>query len=769
MLKLPHVGTRAPLRAAALIALLLGPAAQAQTDRTDPVTDEPLPGSGTSRAMAEIAADSPARVGADLALLGRLADGETRGIALAGNTLYRSNGGVLETLDVTDPANPAVLGRFTVDRGIVQGAFVLGGLAYVPVSRGTPLSALGSLQILDVTNPAAPAPVGQVTGRSFFGVVVRGTTAYTAAGTGGLRLYDVANPAAPVARGFATVSGGSVLSVALDGPTAVVTAGVAGLAVIDIANPAAPALRGTLALGGFATRVALVGTRAYVSVNDVGLVVVDVANPAAPVELGRFAIASSQIRSVAVAGTTAFVGRDDGLVALDVSNPAAITLLGSLTVGGTGSGQSIVLDGATAYVGDRFRGVRVLDVSDPAAITERRLIDNGGFAFKVNLVGTTAYVSDPYGHMRIVDLSAPAAPVETGRVRGLPNAGGVDVIGTTAYVVSRSEPPFAGVTRVDVSDPANPVVLGFTATARPAYGVDVDGTTVFVATGVGGTLDGALVSADGAGGGFAVLDEAATGNQAFGVTVRDGRAYVATFGSGLSILDVSNPAAIAPLSLGAVGGFSSAVEVEGSLAYLADSQSGTPLAISVINVLNPAAPVLVGEANAIQGGTAVDVALGNVYAYAAVDFVGLYQYDIATPAAPVRRETLQSSDRATGVDAEGRLVVLADAGAGLWIFESPARTACDECGTGRPALAVDAFPNPSADAASVRLTLPEAAAVTVEVFSTLGRRVARLSAGPLDAGPHTLRLDAGRWAAGVYVVRLTAGGQVATARLTVAR
>ena len=705
MLKLPHVGTRAPLRAAALIALLLGPAAQAQTDRTDPVTDEPLPGSGTSRAMAEIAADSPARVGADLALLGRLADGETRGIALAGNTLYRSNGGVLETLDVTDPANPAVLGRFTVDRGIVQGAFVLGGLAYVPVSRGTPLSALGSLQILDVTNPAAPAPVGQVTGRSFFGVVVRGTTAYTAAGTGGLRLYDVANPAAPVARGFATVSGGSV----------------------------------------------------------------DVANPAAPVELGRFAIASSQIRSVAVAGTTAFVGRDDGLVALDVSNPAAITLLGSLTVGGTGSGQSIVLDGATAYVGDRFRGVRVLDVSDPAAITERRLIDNGGFAFKVNLVGTTAYVSDPYGHMRIVDLSAPAAPVETGRVRGLPNAGGVDVVGTTAYIVSRSEPPFAGVTRVDVSDPANPVVLGFTATARPAYGVDVDGTTVFVATGVGGTLDGALVSADGAGGGFAVLDEAATGNQAFGVTVRDGRAYVATFGSGLSILDVSNPAAIAPLSLGAVGGFSSAVEVEGSLAYLADSQSGTPLAISVINVLNPAAPVLVGEANAIQGGTAVDVALGNVYAYAAVDFVGLYQYDIATPAAPVRRETLQSSDRATGVDAEGRLVVLADAGAGLWIFESPARTACDECGTGRPALAVDAFPNPSADAASVRLTLPEAAAVTVEVFSTLGRRVARLSAGPLDAGPHTLRLDAGRWAAGVYVVRLTAGGQVATARLTVAR
>ncbi|HEX8385434.1 MAG TPA: T9SS type A sorting domain-containing protein, partial [Rubricoccaceae bacterium] len=84
-------------------------------------------------------------------------------------------------------------------------------------------------------------------------------------------------------------------------------------------------------------------------------------------------------------------------------------------------------------------------------------------------------------------------------------------------------------------------------------------------------------------------------------------------------------------------------------------------------------------------------------------------------------------------------------------------------------LAVAASPNPTAGASRVRVTLPDAADVTVDVFSVLGQRVARLDAGALAAGTHTLSLDAGTWAAGVYVVRLTAGGQAATSRITVTR
>ena len=752
----------------ALLGLIAVPAV-AQSARLDPTTGEALPGA-LAASPAEIAEDAaPASLnGTTLTLLGRLADGETRGVAIVGNVLYRSNGGYLEALDVSGAGTPTVLGRFLAEQGVVQGVALQGSLAFVPVSRGTPYASRGSLQIVDVSDPAMPQAVGEVTGRSFYDAAVRGMTAYGAAGSGGLRLYDVSAPAAPVAQGFVTVPGGSVLSVALSGTAAYVAAGNAGLGILDVANASAPTLTSTLALGGFATRVALVGSRAYVSVNSVGLVVVDVANPATPVELGRFAIDSSQIRSVAVDGTVAYVGRDDGLVALDVTDPAAITQLGSLDFGVNGSGQSIVLSGTTAYVGNRFSGVRVVDVSNPAALVQTRLIDNGGFSFKVKVVGTQAYVADLIGQVRIIDLTNPTAPAELGRVRGLPNTDGVDVLGTTAYVVNRSEPPEAGVTRLDVSDPANPTVVGFTPTARSAFGVDVDGQTVFVATGVNGAQDGTVVSADGTGGGFTVLDEEATGNQSYGLAVSGGRAYVATFGSGLSILDVSNPAALAPLSLGAVGGFSSAVEVDGTTAYLADSQFGTALALSIIDASDPAAPVLLGTADAISGGVASDVALDNEFAYASIDFVGLYQYDVANPAAPVAGAVIKTADRATGVDAVGRLVVLADAGAGLWVFQSPIRVAAE----GVPAvaaLAVAAFPNPAAGAAQLRLSLPEAAPVTVEVVDALGRRVALVDAGYLEAGAHTLRLETGAWATGVYAVRLTAGKRATSSRLTVAR
>ena len=759
------------VRAAALscvaVACLGAPARAQSADRLDPVTGEPQPGTVAPLGVAEQPDGGPARPAVDLTLVGRLADGETRGIALAGTVLYRSNGGYLETLDVTNPANPTVLGRFLAPQGIVQGVFVQGSLAYVPVSRGTPYATRGSLQIVDVSNPASPQLVGQVSGRSFFDVVVSGTTAY-AAGTG-LRLFDVSTPATPVARGVVAVPGGSVLSVALSGTTVYLASGNAGLAVVNAANPAAPTLTSTLALGGFATRVAVVGTRAYLSVNDVGLVVVDVSNPAAPVELGRFAIASSQVRSVAVSGTTAVVGRDDGVVVLDVSNPAAITQRGTLGFGVNGSGQSVVLAGTTAYVGNRYSGVRVLDIANPAAPVQTRLIDNGGFSFKVNVVGGIAYVADLLGQVRLVDVSTPAAPRELGRVRGIPNATGVDVANGIAYVVDRGGAG-VGLTRVDVSNPANPVVLGSVSTGGAAYGLDLDGPTLYIANGYGaaGSGPGSLLSASVAAG-YTLLDEEQPGNQAFDVRVAGGRAYVATFGSGLSIFDVSNPAAMAPLSLNAVGNFASSVEVDGTTAYLADSQFGGALALTVVDASNPSAPVRLGSADAISGGTAVDVALGNGFAYAAIDFVGLYQYGIANPAAPALRTTVQSSDRATGVDAEGRLVVLADAGAGLWIFETPAPTACDECGTGAPALAVATFPNPAAGAATVEIRLAEAADVAVEVFSVLGQRVARVDAGALGAGTHTLGLDTGAWAAGVYVVRLTAGGQTATSRLTVAR
>ncbi|MEO0858903.1 MAG: ASPIC/UnbV domain-containing protein, partial [Bacteroidota bacterium] len=90
-------------------------------------------------------------------------------------------------------------------------------------------------------------------------------------------------------------------------------------------------------------------------------------------------------------------------------------------------------------------------------------------------------------------------------------------------------------------------------------------------------------------------------------------------------------------------------------------------------------------------------------------------------------------------------------------------------------LALDAaYPNPSADALSIRYVLPEADAVTLVVYDLLGRRVAKLVEAPQVAGEHTVEWDATdatgqRLGAGVYLYRLETGSGTTTKRLTLVR
>ncbi len=64
-----------------------------------------------------------------------------------------------------------------------------------------------------------------------------------------------------------------------------------------------------------------------------------------------------------------------------------------------------------------------------------------------------------------------------------------------------------------------------------------------------------------------------------------------------------------------------------------------------------------------------------------------------------------------------------------------------------------AYPNPGSEAVTLPLALPEGAVVRVEAYDLLGRRVATLAEGAMEAGTHRLRLDGAALAAGVYVVR----------------
>jgi hypothetical protein len=77
-----------------------------------------------------------------------------------------------------------------------------------------------------------------------------------------------------------------------------------------------------------------------------------------------------------------------------------------------------------------------------------------------------------------------------------------------------------------------------------------------------------------------------------------------------------------------------------------------------------------------------------------------------------------------------------------------------------------AYPNPFTDRTTIRFTTEAAATARLSVYDVLGREVAVLANGPVDAGQHAVVLDGARLPAGVYVWRLDVGGRVATGRLT---
>ena len=76
------------------------------------------------------------------------------------------------------------------------------------------------------------------------------------------------------------------------------------------------------------------------------------------------------------------------------------------------------------------------------------------------------------------------------------------------------------------------------------------------------------------------------------------------------------------------------------------------------------------------------------------------------------------------------------------------------------------YPNPFNPTTQIKYGLPENSEVRLEVFNTLGQRVAVLVSGPKEAGYHTVTFDATRLSSGVYFYRMQAGGKVFTEKMT---
>lgn len=79
------------------------------------------------------------------------------------------------------------------------------------------------------------------------------------------------------------------------------------------------------------------------------------------------------------------------------------------------------------------------------------------------------------------------------------------------------------------------------------------------------------------------------------------------------------------------------------------------------------------------------------------------------------------------------------------------------------------YPNPFNPVTVIRFDLPEASEVRMEVYNTIGQRVAVLAGGRYEAGSHTVLFDATNLTSGVYIYRLQAGTFVKSQQMTLIR
>ncbi|MHB8793327.1 MAG: LVIVD repeat-containing protein [Thermoleophilia bacterium] len=267
-----------------------------------------------------------------------------------------------------------------------------------------------------------------------------------------------------------------------------------------------------------------------------------------------------QASNMAISGNYVFLAEDSGnyLNILNVSNPLSPYKTSSMNP--SGAVVDVAVRGSYAYLAAATQGLVVIDISNPASPVTVGTVDTPSWAWSVTVEGNYAYIADGSSGLQVIDISNPALPVLTGSCILPDSADEVAVSGNYAYVGD-----YDGLGIIDVSDPAGPMLIAHHS-----------------------------------------------GVWASAMKIRGNYVYMACGGSGLKIMDVTDPAAAF-----VVGGYDTpdnarGIDLSGNYAYVADGDAG----LQIIDIFNPAYPTLWGsyDTPGISAGT--DVVVGSTgFAY----------------------------------------------------------------------------------------------------------------------------------------------------------
>jgi hypothetical protein len=255
-----------------------------------------------------------------------------------------------------------------------------------------------------------------------------------------------------------------------------------------------------------------------------------------------------------------------------------------------------------------------------------------------------------------------------------------------------------------------------------------------------------------------------------GKQVQDGLAYLLMADATLRVVDVSNPADMNVVSSLVVSDPTGCLTVAETLGAFATADTY----VQMLDLTDPLSPQLIGAPLPLPG-TVSSLAIQAGRLYVGVRNVGLYVYDISSPAVPQYRGNVDFSGLQSLALAQDYLWI--NDGCDIQILPLDCITTAVRDEKPGPALAVglvSVYPNPFNPLTAVTFALAAPGPVELGVYDLQGRLVRRLVAGIQPAGKTTVLWDGtddgGRvQASGVYLVRFVGAQVVMSQKLVLSR
>jgi hypothetical protein len=404
---------------------------------------------------------------------------ECSALTILGSHLFAACGSTLQSIDVTDPSHPTIVG-FGSTRGpavdmAAQDSLVF--LLHADILQGH--------EVIDVSDPLHPESLGRFYGTPATDIEVLGGHAYVLTNTA-LLVIDVSDPRAPILTGSVGVQAGRL---AVAGHTAYLSGrqwpGI--VIMVDVESPALPRIIGQSRIPVAANHIVAAGTNLYVEVSfsiDMSEIfaieIFDIAAPEPPPIIARILIPACD---VSTAGDLLFCMLNSQLpyaqVSLfDITDASAPRALGIIDL--PVRPNAVAMTGNIACFADGPAGIEIYDLTNRDAPRHLQRIFTPGEANDVAVLGTHAYVMDSSSGMWIVDVANPgAARVDT--IIQVPRGStSIEIAHGRAYIGTGQD----GVLVFDLANPVAPTVLG-SVPARGPFAVSetmlasVDGSGTF--------------------------------------------------------------------------------------------------------------------------------------------------------------------------------------------------------------------------------------------------------------------------------------------------